>query len=206
MVNIAVFASGNGSNFQAIADAIKRKRLKARIALLECDNPGAYVLKRARREKVDTLLIERGNYTGKDAYENAILIQLKKHDVKFIALAGYMRMVGYRLLKAYKNRIVNIHPALLPSFKGADGIGDAMRCGVKVTGVTIHFVNEFMDAGAIIMQAAIEIREGDTKEALAKRVHAVEHIVYPKALVHLVEGRIKISGRRVKLLSKRFKG
>jgi phosphoribosylglycinamide formyltransferase-1 len=197
-MNIAVFASGNGSNFQAIAEAVKKGRIKANLALLVCDKPGAYVLERAKNIGVEVFLIERKNFLTKEDYEKAIVKKLKEKQIGLIALAGYMRIVGADILKAYKNKILNIHPALLPSFKGAAGIKDALDHGVKVTGVTVHFVDEEMDHGPIIMQAAIEVADDDTEESLAKKIHKEEHRIYPEAVRLFVEGRLKIEERCVR--------
>ena len=196
-MNIAIFASGNGSNFQAIADAVKSGGIKANIALLVCDNPKAFVLERAKKAAVKAFLIERKYFKTKAEYEDRIIAALKEEKIELIALAGYMRMVGPGLLKIYKNRIINIHPALLPSFKGTDGIADALAYGVEFTGPTVHFVDEKMDNGPIIMQAAVKVAKDDTKETLAKKIHVQEHRIYPEVVRLFVEGRLKIEGRKV---------
>jgi len=192
-MNIAVFASGNGSNFQAIAEAVKKGKIKAKLALLVCDKPGARVLERAKKLKIEAFLIEKKNFLSKEEYEKEILKKLKEKNIGLIALAGYMKIVGADILKAYKNRIINIHPALLPSFKGTQGIKDALDYGVKVTGVTAHFVDEGMDTGPIIMQAAVEVKNNDTEETLAKKIHKEEHRIYPEAVRLFVEGKLKIA-------------
>jgi len=196
-MNIAIFASGNGSNFQAIAEAIKKGRIKASLSLLVCDKPGAYVLDRAKKLGIEIFLAEKKNFTTKEDYEKAIIRELKRKNIGLIALAGYMKIVGPGILKEYKNKIINIHPALLPSFKGAHGIKDAFDYGVKVTGVTVHFVDEEMDHGPIIMQAALEIGAKDTVETLEKKIHKLEHKVYPEAVRLAAEGKLKIKGRKV---------
>ena len=191
-MNVAIFASGNGSNFQAIAEAIKA-------SLLVCDNPGAYVLKRAKKLGVEAFLIERKNFASKADYEKEIVKKLKEKKIGLIALAGYMKIIGPVILKAYENKIINIHPALLPSFKGARGIKDAFEYGVKITGVTAHFVDEGMDSGQIIMQAEVKVEDEDTEQTLAEKIHKQEHRVYPEAVRLFTEGRLKIVGRRVKI-------
>jgi len=198
-MNIAVFASGNGSNFQAIAEAVKTKKIKASLALLVCDKPGVFVLDRAKKLKIDSFLIEKKNFPCKEDYEKEILKKLKENNIGLIVLAGYMKMVGPDILKAYKGRILNIHPALLPAFKGTDGIKDAFEYGVKVTGPTVHFVDEEMDNGPIVMQAEVEVEDDDTQESLAEKIHKAEHRIYPEAIRLFTEGRLKIIGRRVKI-------
>jgi len=199
-MNIAVFASGNGSNFQAIADAIMEGRIKARLELLVCDKPTAYVLERAKSFGVESLLIEKNNFSSKEEYERQILKKLKEKNIGLVVFAGYMKMVGPDILKAYKDKIINIHPALLPCFKGTEGIKDAFDYGVKVTGVTIHFVDEGMDSGPIIMQEAVEIKSNDTQETLSKNIHKVENRIYPEVIRLFVEGRLKIVGRKVEIV------
>jgi len=202
MMKIAVFASGNGSNFQAIAEAIKAGEVaNAEIAVLICDKPGAFCLERAKALGIESALIEIKDYQSKTEYEKAIEAELKKRKVELIVLAGYMKLVGHRLLEAYKNRILNIHPALLPSFKGMEGIKDALEYGVKVTGPTVHFVDEEVDHGPIILQAAVEVEESDTEETLAQKIHKAEHKIYPEAIKLFVEGKLKVKGRKVRILS-----
>jgi phosphoribosylglycinamide formyltransferase-1 len=201
MKNIAVFASGRGSNFAAIAQAIKRGKLFAHLALLVCDNPGAPVIRKAQAAGVKVLLVLREDFPTKEAFEDAIIRSLKKADVDVIALAGFMRMLGPRIISRYRNKIINIHPALLPAFKGSSGIADAFRYGVKVTGVTVHFVDEQMDHGPIIMQAPVAVKERDTSATLEKKIHSLEHGLYPAALQLIVHGKVRLVGRKVRVVS-----
>ena len=201
MVNIAVFASGNGSNFQAIVDSIKKGEIhNAQVKLLVCDNPGAFVMKRAEKEGIKAFLIERKNFKTKQDYELKILEELKKEKIQLIVLAGYMKIVGNILLDAFENKILNIHPALLPSFKGEHGIKDAVDYGVKITGVTVHFVDKETDHGPIIMQEEVPIQENDTEGSLEENIHKVEHKIYPASVRLFVEGKLKIEGRRVRIV------
>ncbi|MFC1631045.1 phosphoribosylglycinamide formyltransferase [Candidatus Omnitrophota bacterium] len=200
-MNIAVFCSGNGSNFQAIVDSVKRGEIKANIALMVCDQPGAQALQRAKTEGIKGLLIERDNFSSKAEYEAEIIKNLEKENVELICLAGYMRLVGPEFVKKYQNKILNIHPALLPAFKGTQGIKDALDYGVKLTGVTVHFVDAEMDQGPIILQRPIEICDDDSEETLAARIHQIEHQLYPQAVKLFVEGKLKITGRKVKVAS-----
>ena len=198
-MNIAVFCSGNGSNFQAIVDSVKRGEIKAKIALMVCDNPEAFALERAKGEGIKSLLVERKNFKTKDEFEAEIIKNLEKENIELICLAGFMRLVSPQFVQKYRNKILNIHPALLPSFKGTAGIKDALDYGVKVTSVTVHFVDEKLDHGPIILQQALEIEDGDTEESLASRIHLIEHQLYPQAIKFFVEGKLNLEGRRVKL-------
>ena len=198
-MNIAVFCSGNGSNFQAIANSVKNGEIKAKIALIVCDNPQAFALKRAEKLGIRSLLVEGKKFQSRDEYEAEIIKNLEKENIELICLAGYMRIVSPSLVQRYSNKILNIHPALLPSFKGTQGIKDALDYGVKVSGVTVHFVNDKMDQGPIILQEALQIKGDDTEKSLAERIHQIEHKLYPQALRLFVEGRLEIEGRKVKI-------
>jgi phosphoribosylglycinamide formyltransferase 1 len=183
---IAVFASGSGSNFQAIAESIDRGELSATIELVVTDKPGAYVVTRAKNLGVEVLELTPKNFESKVAYETKIIEVLKEKDIEWVVLAGYMRLIGETLLSAFENRIINIHPSLLPSFPGKDAIGQAMSHGVKVTGVTVHYVDAGMDTGKIIAQGAVNVVDGDREETEA-RIHKLEHALYTKTLQQLFE-------------------
>jgi phosphoribosylglycinamide formyltransferase-1 len=185
MKNLAVFASGSGTNFQAIIDSVEEGQLPSKIALLVTDNPQAEAIKRAKNYDIPTFVFSAKNYPDKAAYEKEILKQLAQANIEWIVLAGYMRLIGGTLLTAYKHRIVNIHPSLLPSFAGKDAIGQALKAKVKITGVTIHFVDEGMDTGPVIAQQAIEINNQDDYDSLQKKIHKVEHKLYPQTLKNL---------------------
>jgi phosphoribosylglycinamide formyltransferase-1 len=198
-MNIAVFASGRGSNFSAIARAVKAGKVKANLSLLVCDNPKAAVIGRAKRCGVKVALVQRKDFATKEDFEKKIIAALEAEKIELIALAGFMRIIGSALLEKYKGRILNIHPSLLPSFKGEQGIKDAFDYAVKSTGVTVHFVDEEMDHGPIILQQAVKIEESDTLESLEAKIHKIEHKLYPEAIRLFVEGRLKIEGRKVKV-------
>lgn len=183
---IAVFASGSGSNYQAIQEAINKGELDAQIELVVTDRPGAYVVKRAQSFDVPVLEISPKQFESKVQYEQAIVDALREKQVEWVILAGYMRLIGDVLLTAYENKIVNIHPSLLPSFPGKDAIGQAFEAGVKVTGVTVHYVDAGMDTGPIIAQAAIEVVADDLK-ATEARIHEVEHVLYKQTLQQLFQ-------------------
>ena len=183
MTKIAIFASGSGSNFQAIAESIQRGELEAKIELVVTDKPGAFVVTRAQQMDIPVLELAPKTFDSKVAYEQAIIDALHEKDIEWIILAGYMRLIGDTLLRAFPNRIINIHPSLLPSFPGKDAIGQAFDHGVKVTGVTVHYVDAGMDTGPIIAQTAVEVAA--TKEETEKLIHAAEHQLYPKTLQQL---------------------
>lgn len=199
-MNIAVFCSGNGSNFQAIVESVKKGTVDAKIALMISDSAEAFALSRAEKEGVKSALIERSDFSSKHEFEAAIIKELDQEDIELICLAGFMRIIGPVLLNKYPNKIINIHPALLPAFKGAHAIGDALRAKAKTTGVTVHFVDKEVDHGPIILQQAVGIKENDTEDSLAQRIHKIEHALYPKAIKLFVEGKIKIKGRKVKIV------
>jgi len=199
MINIAVFCSGSGSNFQAIADSINKGYIKgAKIALMVTDNPSCFALKRAGKLGLKTFIAEKKkNCATREDFEKPIIEALDKEGIGLIALAGYMRILSPSFVKRYKNKILNIHPTLLPAFKGTQGIKDALDYGAKITGPTVHFVDTEMDHGPIVKQGALEIREDDTEKTLGPRVHKIEHQIYPEAIKLFVEGKLKITGRKV---------
>lgn len=199
-MNIAVFCSGNGTNLQAIIDSVRSGYIPARIALVVSDNKTAPALVRALGAGIETLVLDPKAYKNREAFDAEAIAHLKAKKVGLVVLAGFMRLLSRHFIEEYKDRIINIHPALLPSFKGTHGIKDALEYGVKVTGPTVHFVDEKLDHGAIILQKAIEVRDDDTEETLLERMHAEEHKIYPQAVKLFVEGRIKVEGRRVRIV------
>ena len=201
MSNIAVFASGRGTNFSAIARAVKIGKISANLSLLVSDNPKAAVLAKARRAQVKIALIKREDFASRKEFELRIIQDLEENKIDLIILAGFMRVLGPDLISRYQNKIINIHPALLPAFKGSQGIKDAFEYGAKLTGVTVHFVDEKMDHGPIILQAQVKVENSDTPETLEAKIHKVEHKLYPEAIRLFLEGKIKVEGRRVKISS-----
>lgn len=182
---LAVFASGSGSNYQAIAEACADGRIDAEIVLLVCDKPGAKVLERAKMFGTESFAFNPKDYQSREVYETMLATMLDERGVDYIYLAGYMRIVGKVLLARYEQRIVNIHPSLLPSFKGAHAIQDAVDYGVKLFGVTTHFVDETLDGGRIIDQAGI-VYEGNDIEELTNLIHSIEHKLYVKTINKLI--------------------
>ena len=182
---LAVFASGSGSNYEAIAKACSEGLIDAEVVLLVCDKPGAYVLERAKRYGTDSFAFNPKEYESREAYETVLATMLDERGVDFVCLAGYMRIVGKVLLERYERRIVNIHPSLLPSFKGAHAIQDAVDYGVKLFGVTTHFVDETLDGGRIIDQAGV-VYEGSDIDELTNLIHSIEHKLYVKTINKLI--------------------
>ena len=182
---LAVFASGSGSNYEAIAKACCEGLVDAEVVLLVCDKPGAYVLERAKRYGTECFAFNPKDYESREAYETVLATMLDERGVDFVCLAGYMRIVGKVLLERYERRIVNIHPSLLPSFKGAHAIQDAVDYGVKLFGVTTHFVDETLDGGRIIDQAGV-VYEGSDIEELTNIIHGIEHKLYVKTINKLI--------------------
>lgn len=179
---IAVFCSGRGSNFQALVDAVRKKRLKARIALMVCDNPKAYALRRARRGRIPVFLVSPKLFKRKETYERLLVRVLKSQGVDLVALAGFMRILSPYFIRAYRGRILNIHPSLLPCFKGARAIRDAYEAREKVTGVTVHLVTNEVDGGPILMQKKVQLSARDTPRSLEAKIHRAEHRLYPAAI------------------------
>lgn len=199
MIKIAVLCSGSGTNLQAIIDKVKSRYIPAKIAFVLSDNRDAFALERARKAGIETVVLNPKDYKSREDFDKEVIKNLKKNDVQLVVLAGFMRLLSSHFIKEYKNRIMNVHPSLLPSFKGTHGIKDALQYGVKVTGPTVHFVDEELDHGPIILQSCVEVKDGDTGETLLGRVHKEEHKIYPEAIKLFAEGKLKIERRRIKI-------
>ena len=199
MLSIAILGSGKGSNAQSIIDAIKAGTLNARIVCVLADVQDAFILDRARQNGIPAYYIDCAPFKTKleGAAEQKVIDILKKHGADLIVLAGFMRMVKSGLLRAFPGKIINIHPALLPNFPGLHSWKQALDGGAKVTGCTVHFVDDGMDTGPIILQKEVPVLAGDTPESLHARIQVQEHIAYPEALRLISEGRLRIEGRRV---------
>ncbi|SFQ97225.1 phosphoribosylglycinamide formyltransferase [Desulfoscipio geothermicus] len=195
--NLGVLASGRGSNLQSIMDACAAGQIPARVAVVISDKKDAYALERARCAGIPAVHVDLSNFTCKAEYEKEIVNILQKHGVDLVCLAGYMRLVGYTLLAAYPNRVMNIHPALLPAFPGLHAQEQAWRYGVKYSGCTVHFVDEGMDTGPVIMQAVVPVYDDDTADTLADRILEQEHRIYPEAIKLYCLNRLEIKGRKV---------
>jgi len=190
-LKIGVLVSGSGTNLQAIIDAAK-DGLPVEVVHVVSSRPDAYGIKRAEEAGIDVLVLNRAEYADAKAADRKIASALKEAGAEYVVMAGYMRMVTPVLLDAFPNRILNLHPALLPSFVGAHAIQDAFDAGVKVTGVTVHFANAEYDKGPIVAQRAVEVLEGDTVDDLESRIHAVEHELYPQVIGWIAEGRVSV--------------
>lgn len=198
-MNIAVFASGRGTNLSAIIRAIGRGKLDVNLALMITDIPKAPAIARAKRAGVKVLIIRRKDFADRSGFEAEIIKSLRAANIDLIVLAGFMRILGPDLINSYRDKIINIHPALLPSFKGAQAIKDAFDYGVKLTGVTVHFVDEQMDNGPVILQKEVKIEETETLESLENKIHRLEHKIYSEVINLISQGRVKIEGRKVRI-------
>lgn len=199
VLKIGVLASGRGSNFQSIIDEIESDRLNAEIVLLISDNPSAFAIERAKKHRIDYLVVLPKEYRSRDNLFSKISDELKKKNVDLVVLAGFMRIVGKPLIDAFPNKIMNIHPALLPSFPGLHGQKQAIDYGVRISGCTVHFVDEGMDTGPVIIQAAVPVSQDDTEETLSEKILRLEHKIYPEAIRLFSEGKIEVDGRKVRI-------
>jgi phosphoribosylglycinamide formyltransferase 1 len=200
-LRVAVLASGRGSNLQAIIDAIEVGQVQATIVAVISNKKDAVALERARKYGLPDLFVDPKPFAGRpdsrEAYDHALLEILTKHDVELVLLAGYMKIVTAVLVNAYANRMMNIHPSLLPAFPGLEVQKKAIEWGCKLAGCTVHFVTEGVDEGPIILQAAVPILDQDTSDTLAARILEQEHKIYPRAVQLFAEGRLRVEGRRV---------
>jgi phosphoribosylglycinamide formyltransferase-1 len=197
MINIGVLVSGRGTNLQAIIEAIEEGKIEGKIKIVISDNLDAYALKRAEQYNIETQYINHKEFKNREDYDKKIVETLENKEVELVVLAGYMRILSSYFIKAYKNKIINIHPALLPSFPGLRAQKQAVKYGVKISGCTVHFVDEGMDSGPIILQSAVEVSEDDTEESLAERILKEEHRIYSQAIQLFSQGRLIIKGRKV---------
>ena len=200
-LRVAVLASGRGSNLQAIIDAIEARQVQATIVAVISNKKDAVALERARKHAIQDIFVDPKPFAGqpdsREAYDRGLLALLQEHNVELVLLAGYMKIVTAVLVNAYANRMMNIHPSLLPSFPGLDVQKKAIEWGCKLAGCTVHFVTEGVDEGPIIVQAAVPILDQDTPETLAARILEQEHKIYPRAVQLFAEGRLRVDGRRV---------
>ena len=197
VVKIAVLVSGRGSNLQTIINSIEKGYIKnAEINVVISNKGDAYALERGKNHGISTVFLDPSRCDNA-GYDRKILEVLKQYDIDLLLLAGYFQLLGPEIIEAYRNRILNIHPSLLPSFKGLHAQKQALEYGVKVAGCTVHFVDEGLDSGPIILQSCVPVIQGDTEETLTARILEQEHIIYPEAVRLFVEGKLKIEGRTV---------
>jgi phosphoribosylglycinamide formyltransferase 1 len=196
---IAVLASGRGSNFQAVLEAIDARYIPAACVALITDNPEAYAISRAQKAGVPVIVLEYASFPSKESYEYALLATMQKQEADLFVLAGYMRILGTAIVQAFPGKIVNIHPALLPAFTGLHAQRQAVAYGVKVAGCTVHFADENLDCGPIILQKCVPVLEDDNEDSLADRILVEEHTLYPEAIRLFCEDRLEIIGRTVRI-------
>lgn len=196
---IAVLASGRGSNFQAVIDAIAAGTIPATCVALITDNPKAYAIERAKMANIPVSVIDFSSFPARSAYEKALLAAMQEAHADLFVLAGYMRIVAPEIVQAFAGKMVNIHPALLPSFTGLHAQRQAVHYGVKISGCTVHFVDESLDGGPIILQKSVAVREDDDEDTLAERILEQEHIAFPEAIRLFCEDRLEIAGRKVRI-------
>lgn len=196
-LRVGVLASGRGSNFEAIVTAVEAGRLSVTMAVLIADRPAAGALAIARAHGVEALFVDPKQFPSREAHEKAVMAALEERRVGLVCLAGYMRILSGGFVKHFEGRLLNIHPALLPAFPGLHAQRQALQHGVKVSGATVHFVDEGTDTGPIVLQAAVPVLPGDTEQSLSDRILNEEHRIYPEAIRLFAEGRLRLEGRRV---------
>ena len=197
ILKLGILVSGNGSNLQSIIDHIEKGSLKATIKIVISNNSDAYGLTRAKKHGIPVVVLKNGDFKNKEDFDSELINIFKKNSVDLVILAGFMRIITSTILNAFPQKIMNIHPALLPSFPGIHGQKQALEYGVKLSGCTVHFVDEGVDTGPIIIQSAVQVFDDDTEETLAARILKEEHRIYPQAIQLFAEGKIEIKGRRV---------
>ena len=195
-MRLGILISGRGSNFEAIANSIARKKLDAEIAIVISNRANAPGIEIARERGIPLRIILSAGM-DRETYDKLLIDELQTHEVDLVCLAGFMRLLSADFIRAFPNRVLNIHPSLLPAFTGLDAQRQALDYGVRVTGCTVHFVDEYLDSGPIIVQSAVPVLDSDTVETLSARILLQEHVIYPKAIGYIVDGRVTIEGRRV---------
>jgi phosphoribosylglycinamide formyltransferase-1 len=200
-LNIGVLVSGSGSNLQSIIDHIEKGLLDAEIKVVISNNPDAYALERAKKHQLKMVIIDHRSFDSREAFEEEMVDVLKENGVRLVIMAGFMRLLSSVFLRAFPMRIMNIHPAILPSFPGIHAQDKALRYGVKFTGCTVHFADENADSGPIIIQSIVPVYDDDTEETLAARILREEHKIYPQAIQYYAEGKIEVHGRKVRIIN-----
>jgi phosphoribosylglycinamide formyltransferase 1 len=199
LLKLGILISGNGSNLQSIIDHIEKGSLKAVIKIVISNNPDAYGITRAKKHGIPVVVLKNGDFKNKEEFDLELIRNLESKCVDLVILAGFMRIISPIILKAFPQKIMNIHPALLPSFPGIHGQKQALEYGVKISGCTVHFVDEGVDTGPIILQSAVQVFDDDTEETLAARILTYEHLIYPQAIQLFAEGKIEVKGRKVRI-------
>jgi len=201
LLKLGVLISGNGSNLQSIIDYIEKGKLQAVIKIVMSNNPDAFGIQRAEKHKIKTVILKQKDFKSKEEFDQNIINILQENSVDLVVLAGFMRIISPALLKAFPHRIMNIHPALLPAFPGLHAQKQAFDYGVKMTGCTVHFVDEGVDTGPIIIQAVVPVYDEDTQDSLTERILKEEHRIYPQAIQLFADGKLRIQGRKVLIKS-----
>lgn len=196
-LRVGVLVSGRGSNLQAIIDASEAQKLEATVVVVISDVKDAYALERARRHGIAPVFVDPKTHATREAFDDALASVLTEHEVELVCLAGYMRVLSPRFIQRFRHRIMNIHPALLPAFPGLHVQGKALHHGAKFSGCTVHFADEGVDTGPIIIQAVVPVFDDDTEDTLSGRILKYEHQIYPRAIQLYAEGRLEVKGRRV---------
>jgi len=199
-ISLGILVSGSGSNLQAIIDNIEAGKLDAEVSIVISNNSTSYSLERCRRHALPFAVVDHRNYPSRDEFDRQMIEELETRNVELVIMAGFMRLLGKRFLAAFPMRIMNIHPALLPSFPGTHGQKKAFDYGVKFSGCTVHFVDEGVDTGPIIIQAVVPVCDTDTEETLSRRILKEEHRIYPEAIKLYAEGKLLVEGRKVRIL------
>lgn len=199
-IRIAVFASGSGTNLQAIMDSCASGFIPGNVVVVVSNRDTAYALERARLNGIPAIFIDPKQYPNREAYDDELARIVEEYSCDLIALAGYMRILSARFIERFPERVMNIHPALCPSFPGTHAIRDALAYGVKVTGVTVHFADEGVDTGPVVIQYPVFVKDSDTEDSLAERIHKIEHKLYPLAIKLFAEGKLNIEGKHVRVL------
>jgi phosphoribosylglycinamide formyltransferase-1 len=197
-VRLGILISGRGSNFEAIANSIARRKLDAEIAIVISNRANAAGLEIARERGLPMRVMPSAG-VDRETYDKLLIDELRTHEVDLVCLAGFMRLLSADFIRAFPNRVLNIHPSLLPAFAGLDAQRQALEYGVRITGCTVHLVDEFLDSGPIVIQSAVPVLDGDTVETLSARILLQEHVIYSEAIGYIVDGRLAIEGRRVKI-------
>lgn len=200
MISLAVLVSGNGTNLQAIIDSIEAGGLDAKIKIVLSNNANAYAIERAKKHRIPTFIITDSHFQTREDSDRHLVEILKSHSIDLVVLAGFMRLLTPVLIKSFPMRIINIHPALLPAFPGLHAQKKAVEYGAKFSGCTVHFVDEGVDTGPIIIQAVVPLDDNDTEETLSKKIQKEEHRIYPQAIRLIAEARLDIKGRKVIIL------
>ena len=197
-MRVGILISGRGSNFEAIANSIARKKLDAEVAIVISNRANAPGIEIARERGMPLRIIPSAG-TDRETYDKLLIDELQTHEVDLVCLAGFMRLLSADFIRAFPNRVLNIHPSLLPAFAGLDAQRQALEYGVRITGCTVHFVDEYLDSGPIIIQSAVPVLDSDTVESLSARILLQEHLIYSKAIGYIADGRVTIEGRRVSI-------